>query len=167
MTTLPVQEESPLHLAESILSLTRDLTTHMAELSIPPPNFSTSSSSPPATSTYEKLRVQLNTVTADLLRLINGPKKQIRTLLCTHYDLAAYQAALEFRFYELVPLDGGISISDLAEKAQIQEDRVEMIMRFLATQRFFVESSKGHFEHTHASAVLAKEPLLRDAFAMQ
>ncbi|KAF2197578.1 S-adenosyl-L-methionine-dependent methyltransferase [Delitschia confertaspora ATCC 74209] len=168
MTEPPLgNTESPLYLAERILSLTKEVTSHLDELSCPTPNFSTRSSSPPLTSTYESLRISLNTVAADLLRLINGPQNHFRTLFCTHYDLAAYQVALEFNFFELVPLEGGIAVADLAKKAQIQEDRVEMVMRFLATQKVFKESTIGFFEHTNASAVIAKEPLLKDAFSMQ
>ena len=158
-----VAGESPLQLAESILSLTQSLVRH----SYPLPNFSASSPQPPLTSTYESIRFAVNTAALDLLRLINGPKSTFRTLFTTHYDLAAYQVALEFKFFELVPLEGEILIGDLSIRTGVAEDRVRSVMRILATQRVFKECAKDVFEHTSASAMVAREPLLRDAFLMQ
>lgn len=161
------EKESPLALAESILSLTQTLVRHLRETSHSLPDFSVSSPGPPLTSTYESLRFSLNTAALDLLRLVNGPKSTFRTFFTTHYDLAAYQVALEFKFFALVPLNSPITVEALAKQAGIAEDRVGMVMRILATQRVFKEREKGVFEHTSASAVIARDPLLQDAFLMQ
>jgi hypothetical protein len=183
--TIQVQDSNPslLSLAESILATTQSIVKHLKKTHQEQPNFLPSSPSAPVTTEYEALRSHLNTQALDLLRLVNGPKAEYRTLGTRHYDLAAHQIAFEFDYYGLVPLpgdgDGKIELQDLARKAKMDVDRTLRTMRFLCTQRIFREvevedSSSEHgeeeeiwFEHTAASAVIAREPLLKDTFLMQ
>ena len=121
---------------------------------------------------YENLRIDLNTAALDLLRLVNGPRVDFRSFFTKHYEMAAWQVALEFDYFGLVPLEASISLQELAAKAGMDEDRTMHVMRFLATQRVFKERvgtsiDDISFEHTAASAVIAREPLLKDTFLMQ
>jgi len=162
---------NPLQLSKDILSSTTALVDHLSSIDRPSPSFDPSSCLPPDTSEYEALRVAINNSALDLLRLVNGPAISFRTQFCTHYDLAAYQVALEFDFFTHVPLDGSISTVDLAQKARIDEDKVSRTMNFMATQRVFHQITVGDdseaWEHTLASAVLARDSNLRDASLMQ
>lgn len=109
----------------------------------------------PETSEFDALLTKLNEVTYDSLRLINGPKKSMASLLQAHYDLAAYQVALEFGFFEAVPIGAGESIhlKDLAKKVNIDENRVGRIMKFLSTQGVFEEVDIDVFQHMSHSAI--------------
>ncbi|KAF2008892.1 S-adenosyl-L-methionine-dependent methyltransferase [Aaosphaeria arxii CBS 175.79] len=159
-------------LAESVSSLTKQIESHFRENNHETPNFTTSSSEIPLTKEYERLRVDLNTAALDLLRLINGPKVEFRSFFTKHYEMAAWQVALEFDYFGLVPLEGSISLQELAAKAVMDEDRTMHVMRFLTTQKIFRELEGENeddiiFEHTAASATIAREPLLKDVFLMQ
>ena len=121
----------------------------------------------PQTPEYEALRIPLNEAANDLLRMVNGPINNLRTSLTMHYDLAAYQAALELKFFEAVPVNGEISLSELARMVDLDEDRTGRIIRFLATQRVFTEPEPSIFKHTAASAILATNGELNAAGSFQ
>lgn len=161
-----------LSLAESIASTTQSIVVHLNEIDHKGCDFTTSSPGIPSTGEYEKLRIQLNAATADLIRLVNGPKVDYRDLFTRQYELAAWQVALEFNYFEIVPLEGMMSLKILAEKAGMDEGRTMHVMRFLATQRVFKESTEGteqdlYYEHTAASVLVAREPSLKAFFLMQ
>ncbi|KAH7115008.1 O-methyltransferase-domain-containing protein [Dendryphion nanum] len=169
--TTPQAGTDPLQLAISILSSTNSLINHLSSISHPVPSFSSTSSPPPSSKEYETLRIAINNSALDLLRLVNGPAVSFRTQFCTHYDLAAYQVALEFDFFTHVPLTGSLSTAALAEKVGIEDDKVSRTMKFMATQRVFkeivLEDGTEAWEHTAASATLARSSDLRDASLMQ
>ena len=122
------------------------------------PNFEADSSvidSSVETADYESLRNAVNDAANDLVLLVNGPKAFFRTILTTHYELAAYQTAIEFKYFENVPLKGSIHISSLAKAAGMDEDRTGRFMRMLTTHRVFKEVEEDMFAHTAASIVLA------------
>jgi hypothetical protein len=159
-------------LAETISTLTNSIASHLKESNHETPDFTTSSAEIPSNSEYEKLRIGLNSVALDLLRLVNGPKVGLRDFFTHHYEMAAWQVALEFDYFNHVPLEGSITLKELAQKAGMDEGRTLQVMRFLATQRVFKElageTDEEHpFEHTATSAMIAREPLLKDVFLMQ
>jgi hypothetical protein len=165
-------QQSLLALAETVAKLTKAIASHLKETNHEEPNFTTSSSEIPLTKEYEHLRVELNTAANDLLHLVNGPKVEFRDFFTKHYEMAAWQVALEFDYFGIVPIEGSITLKELASKAGMDEDRTMHVMRFLATQRVFKELSSTHedeliFEHTAASVTIAREPLLKDVFLMQ
>lgn len=160
----------PLALARELVSLTEAATNEAQRDGSTTFDFSIGATSRPTTGAYAELQAKVNTVALDLIRLISGPKVVYRHLFLGHYDFAAYQVALDFNFFNLVPLDGTISVSALAEKAGMDADRTQRIIRTLATQRVFEEvpvQGGTAFKHTAASALVAQEPLLKDALSMQ
>ena len=159
MTTSSEGQASILAIAKKIGSLSELLNRYIEDNSLPPPSFE-SGYRAPETVEYEHLLAPLVDTTQDFLRLINGPKKSITSLLLTHYDLAAYQVALEFDFFDKVPLGprAGIHLNDLASAVGIDTDRVGRIMRFLVTQQTFEESSPDEFRHTSSSAIFVEDP---------
>ncbi|KAF2275382.1 S-adenosyl-L-methionine-dependent methyltransferase [Westerdykella ornata] len=129
---------------------------------------------------YENIRAGLNDAALDLLRLVNGPKNTLRELFFSHYDLAALQVALDKKFFDHVPLPTSlennaangssgshatgasdtISAADLADEAEMDEDRTARILRLLATHRIFEEVGEGEtgiFRHTSLSALLKRD----------
>ncbi|KAI1667080.1 O-methyltransferase family 2 [Pyrenophora tritici-repentis] len=160
----------PLTLAKDLFDLTAAAIQEAQQNGSSLFDFSVDATARATTDRYADLQAKINTAALDLVRLINGPKVMYRHLFVSHYDLAAYQVALEFDFFNLVPLDGTLSVSALAEKAGMDSDRAERILRTLATQRVFEEvpvQGGTAFKHTAASALIVKEPLLKDAFLMQ
>ncbi|KAL9004881.1 MAG: hypothetical protein Q9188_002318 [Gyalolechia gomerana] len=159
-----------LKLAEDIHSKTYLIVKHLRERDQAEPNFEPNT---PAidprfeTGDYEELKNSVNESANDLLLLINGPKTFLRTFLTTHYELAAYQTAIEFKFFENVPREGSIHVAKLAGIVGMDTDRTGRFLRLLATQRVFKEVKEDYFAHTAASMALAVDPEVNSAAGMQ
>ncbi|RYC63870.1 hypothetical protein CHU98_g2334 [Xylaria longipes] len=131
------------------------------------PNFSSTSPPHPENHEYDAIRTDLTQAAQDLTLLANGPLQWIRTFCCCHHDLSAWQVALRFKYFTLVPLDRPISTRDLAAKAGMDEDRTRRIMKFLTTQRCFQELDDDTFEHTAMSAYIARNRDIEACFAFE
>ena len=130
---------------------------------LPEPTFDSDCPDIPSSVEYERLRISLTQAADDLVHLVNGPKIFIRTFACSHYDLAAFQVALDFKFFENVPINKTITLSELAKAVGFDEDRVGSVIRLLATQRIFEEKDSDVFQHSSRSALLAKNEDIRAA----
>lgn len=159
-----------LRLAEEIHSKTYKIVKYLREHDQDEPNFNTDS---PVLNRliepeiYANLKNAVNEAANDLLFLVNGPKALIRTFLCTHYELAAYQTAIEFKFFENIPSSGSIHVSKLAEMVGMDVDRTGRFLRMLTTHRVFKEVEEDYFVHTAASIALAKDQEVNSAAGMQ
>ena len=150
---------SILALAESILEKTNEFTKYCQANNVATPTFSPKSSSPPSTPEYKELQGSLRTALEDLQRLIDGPRKFYRHFLMRGYELAAFQIALDFDFFTLVPPEGDISLEELASKAGLDRDRTSRVVRLLITHRFFQECRPGFISHNFFSIALQDEEL--------
>lgn len=75
------------------------------------------------------------------------------------YDLAAFQIALDFDFFALVPAEGEISLEELVNKAGLDRDRTSRVVRLLITHRFFQEHKPGFISHNSFFIALQDEEL--------
>lgn len=179
-STTSTNDTSILSLANQIYRLSLQTSSYLSSSGKPEPSFGSLSTSVPETPEYETLRASLNDAALDLLRLINGPKNTLRSIFFTHYDLAALQVALDFQFFQHVPLlldekvetgqaVSGASVAEIAEKAGIDEDRTARVLRLLSTQRIFeeVEGQEGRFRHTANSALFARDEEWNATASMQ
>ena len=158
---MPANTESAsiLALAETVLEQTRGVTKYLQANNLAAPTFSPKSSSPPDTPEYVALQNSLRTSLEDLQRLIDGPKRFYRSLFPVGYDLAAFQIALDFDFFTLVPADGEISLNELASKSNLDLDRASRVVRLLVTHRFFQEHKPGFISHNSFSIALQDDDL--------
>ncbi|KAI1095503.1 S-adenosyl-L-methionine-dependent methyltransferase [Rostrohypoxylon terebratum] len=154
---------SLLALAEKILEQTKTFTGYLQSNNLAEPTFSPRSSEPPATDEYLELQTSLRTSLEDLQRLVEGPRRYLRSCIGMGYDIMAFQIALEFHFFTLVPPDGEISMVDLAEKASLDLDRVSRVVRMLITHRIFQEKRPGYVSHSTTSLVLLEDEEVRSA----
>lgn len=146
-----------LRLSQTVLQATSTIVRHLQETNQEEPSFHQDSSVIQRNDDIEATRILLNDAAHSLLRLVNGPVNEFRSFFMTQYDLAAYQVALEFRLFGNVPLGGKISLSELAQKAGFDEDRCRRVVKHLATQHVFNEIEPDIFEHSAASALIAKD----------
>lgn len=161
------QKSVLLQLAESVLETTKTIVQQLHDTNQEEPSFDQNSPSIQGDANYEASRIELNEAALSLVRLVNGPVNEYRRIHLVHYDIAAYQAALELQFFRHVPLDGKISLSDLAHKVGMDEDRCGRIIRLLATQNIFNEVEKDVFEHTAGSALIARDTDMEAMLLMQ
>jgi len=131
------------------------------------PDFGSNSAENLETPDYIKLRALLNDTANDLILLVNGPRQTIRSFGVTHFDLAAFQTALEFNFFEAIPLNHTINLEELSEKVELKKEYVSRVLRILATRRMFVEIENDKFSHTSLSSLLARDEGIRAAAHME
>lgn len=156
-----IQTPSILGLAQKILELTQDMTKYFQANNLAAPTFALDSEDPPDTAEYRDLHATLKTSLEDLQRLIDGPRKWLRTFCTTGYDLGALQIALDFEFFQLVPAQGDISLEDLAKQAGLDVDRTSRIIRQLITYRFFEELRPGVISHSSTTLAMQQDEELR------
>jgi len=139
---------SILDLAQNILEVTQDMTKYLQANNILAPSFALGSPDLPATPEYLRLHASLRTSLEDLQRLVDGPRKWLRAFCCTSYDLGAFQVALDFKFFHLIPAEGDMTLEDLAKQAGLDVDRTGRVVRQLITYRIFEEHRPRVISHS-------------------
>lgn len=177
MSSSSAEVPSIASLAKQISDLSGQILSLLNSSSQTEPNFSASSPAVPNTAEYEALRAPLNDAALDLLRLVNGPRSTLKSLVFSPQDVGALQIALERGFFDHVPLlepatmgttlvngnetvKAGASVKQIAEKAGMDEDRTARVLRHLESIRIFQEvlgEQSETFQHTAASALLARD----------
>jgi hypothetical protein len=152
-------------------SLLLDLIHCLSVAGTPLPTFSASSPAPPSEPAFQALQTRLATRLEDLQLLVQGPARFYRYYLVTGYELAAFQIALDFDFFHLVPAAGDddgngagqqdVALDELARQAGLDLDRTGRVMRMLITQRIFCEPRPGHFAHNAFSVALRRDEDMR------
>lgn len=99
--------------------------------------------------------------------LVNGPLDYIRDWLGAHIDLASLHTMLDFKVIDAIPMKGSISLSALASKTGLNQQKLGRMLRLLACQRFTTEVADDEFSHTVVSATLVQDPELRAQFETQ
>ncbi|KAI9148768.1 O-methyltransferase sol2 [Paramyrothecium foliicola] len=153
--------------ARETLRQAERLVHYLEENGLEEPNFTASSPPNPENSEYDAIRTDLTEAAQDLALLANGPLQWIRTFCCSHHDLAAWQTALRFKYFDLVPIGKSMSVKDIAARAKMDEDRTGRILKFLATQHCFYEVSEDVYEHTSLSAFIARNKDVEACFAFE
>ncbi|KAF2963729.1 hypothetical protein GQX73_g9838 [Xylaria multiplex] len=148
---------SLMELAARVTDITQEISKYFELHNIQPPSFAPDSNDPPTSLKYVALQTSLKTCLEDLTLLVDGPKRSMRTLICQANDLAAFQIAFDFGFFNFIPLDGAISLQDLANRAGIDLDRTARCVRILATHRVFHEIEPNIIAHTAASAIFCRD----------
>ncbi|EED13646.1 O-methyltransferase, putative [Talaromyces stipitatus ATCC 10500] len=165
--TIIKRQSLVLEKAREALKQAERLVNYLEENGHEEPNFSSTSPPHPENNEYDSIRIDLSQTAQDLMLLANGPLQWIRTFCCCHHDLAAWQVALRFKFFTIVPLDRPISVKEMATHAKMDEDRLRRVIKFLTTQRCFQELDDDKFEHTSLSAYIARNKDIEQCFAFE
>ncbi|VUC28458.1 unnamed protein product [Clonostachys rosea] len=161
MSAITAQNDSQvslLDLASNIMKQTAKITAYLEANNLPEPTFDQDAPAPPATSEYRTIHRSLVASLDELRRLTDGPYPTLRSFICQGNDLAAFHIAFEFEFFNIVPLDSGMELTELAEKAGLDVDRTGRVMRMLATHHVFKEPRPGYFVHTSVSSLYQRSP---------
>lgn len=150
-----------LGLAEQVSQNTRAINDYLTAQEYAHPTFAADCVDRPDTAEYTKLHSDLKRSLEDLQYLVDGPKKHFRSLCCQGYELAAIQVALDFKFFEIVPAQGEISIEALAKQAGVDLDRTRRITRLLITEFLFQEPTPGFVAHNPSSYLLHNDEEVR------
>jgi hypothetical protein len=75
--------------------------------------------------------------------------------------LGAFQVALDFKFFHLIPAEGDMTLEDLAKQAGLDVDRTGRVVRQLMTYRIFEEHRPRVISHSSTSLLLQQDDELR------
>ncbi|RYP70068.1 hypothetical protein DL771_005685 [Monosporascus sp. 5C6A] len=109
-------------LGDNIAVQTKRISEYFNANNIAAPTFAANSSEPPETAEYVAMYNSLKSSLDDLGRLVDGPRRWLRSFVCQANDLAAFQVAFELDFFSLVPPQGDISLEDLVDKVALDAD---------------------------------------------
>ncbi|KAH7381319.1 O-methyltransferase-like protein [Phaeosphaeria sp. MPI-PUGE-AT-0046c] len=156
-----------LALAKEVQQLTNQVVEQLEGQHQPEPTFEITSVPLAESPELIGIRTRLNDSARDLLRLVNGPRNDARTFVCYLYDLAAWQVACEFNFFEAIPTDQSVHVRDIAAKVGIDEDRVGRFLRMLTSDRVFEEVETNVFKHNSRSILYLQDTQWRDVMHYQ
>ncbi|TGJ87886.1 hypothetical protein E0Z10_g869 [Xylaria hypoxylon] len=101
---------------------------------------------------------ELANAARELQALVQSPGQQLNLLAFAYHDIASVGVLLEFNIPELVPLEGAISLGELAAKVGLLEDKLARIVRYTITNFVFYEPEPNYIAHTPLSAALVRDP---------
>ncbi|KAH7409862.1 putative O-methyltransferase [Phaeosphaeria sp. MPI-PUGE-AT-0046c] len=143
-------------LSQTIAHHTKLLDAHFAEHGLPAPTFA--ASAPVDLDLPLALEHSRNVVlaaTQDLHDLLLGPRELL--FAHTHNLLLPLHFIHKYKIASHVPLDAAVSYADLAEKADLDEDRLTRILRLGIARRVFVEPEAGRIAHSSASRLMKED----------
>ncbi|KAI0424812.1 S-adenosyl-L-methionine-dependent methyltransferase [Xylaria sp. FL1042] len=93
----------------------------------------------------------------ELQALVQSPGEQLNLLAFANFDTITIGILLEFNIPSLVPLEGAISLRELAVKTGLSEDKLSRVVRYAMTNFVFCEPEADYIAHTALSAALARD----------
>ncbi|KAI9155765.1 O-methyltransferase sol2 [Paramyrothecium foliicola] len=130
---------------DPVSTWTEEIVAYLEANKIAEPNFSADSSSTPMTPEYVALQNKLTGSLEDLRFLVEGPTQLLRSVCVLGFELAAFQIALDFEFFNSVEPGKEISVAELAQKAVFQQTK------------------PGWITHTSASQIMHQDMEIRSA----
>ncbi|KAI1827428.1 putative O-methyltransferase [Xylaria intraflava] len=153
--------------AREVLAQAESLVKYYEAKGVAEPDFSPSSASHPSDREFDTLRINLTQAAEDAILLANGPLQWLRTFICHQHDLGAWQIALRFKYFSIIPVGQSMTVKEMASIAKMDEDRLGRVMKLLASQRCFQELEEGVYEHTSLSAFVANNKDIEATIAFQ
>lgn len=77
-------------------------------------------------------------------------------------DVATLQVIYHFKIGQAVPMDGGATFAEIADKVGLTEHRVASVLRHAAMNKIFYEDKPNHVVHTAMSKTIITDPLMWD-----
>ncbi|RAO64731.1 uncharacterized protein BHQ10_000743 [Talaromyces amestolkiae] len=148
-------------IAQNILESARALDEYTASQGLEPTSF-TQHNLPTLSGDLEVVRKKLVDSTTELKALVQGPIGQLYDVLFAFTDLMSIRFIYRHNVPHYVPLEGDISIQDLAEKTKLDPIRLRRYLQHTMMYRVFVESRPGFVAHSSVSRLLKVNPAALD-----
>ncbi|KAL4952517.1 S-adenosyl-L-methionine-dependent methyltransferase [Aspergillus filifer] len=163
--TIPAAQTPSINALATQISLSASQITNFLNLNnIPHPTFTPDAppSFPSAPNDILHARQTLLESAQSLIDLLTGPAEHLRWLACRHHDMSSLRWIYHFDIARHIPLDSAISYTELARKANVNEDILKRMLRHAMTNRLFVELIPNYVAHSASSALLLKSQALKD-----
>ncbi|KAI0115703.1 O-methyltransferase [Nemania sp. FL0031] len=158
---------SPLELlVQDLAKQTVRLTDYLQANKLPEPSFERDapiiniSSLAPAEIQVTKEKLLDNAL--QIFQLVAGPGEYLQNVITGYHYMEILRWMSQFKIFELVPLEGKISYSDLANKAGVSELRLKSLARMAMTNHLFAEPMPGFIGHSATSAALVTNAKFSD-----
>ncbi|KAJ4140272.1 Alpha-1,3-mannosyltransferase cmt1 [Fusarium equiseti] len=109
----------------------------------------------------QKCRLEISSAAKQLELLVRGPRETVRWGIWSYLDTLSLQILNNFKIYDLVPLDGTISLNDLQSATTLDPVNLARSLRHAMTNKIFQEPMPGYISHTAASKILAEDANLQ------
>ncbi|CEN59742.1 hypothetical protein ASPCAL02186 [Aspergillus calidoustus] len=148
-------------LAQKILDSARALDEYTASQGLEPTSL-TQHTLPTLSGDLEVARKKLVDSATELKALVQGPIGQLYDVLFAFTDLMSIRFIYRHNVPHHVPLEGDISISDLADKTKLDPIRLRRYLQHTIMYHVFTESRPGFVAHSAASRLLSTDPAALD-----
>jgi hypothetical protein len=98
---------------------------------------------------------------------VEGPHGFLHEYVSTNWEHGALYALLDFGILERIPLDGAMSIAQLAEQSHLPSEKLLRVCRLVACAGILRETEGGVFSHTAVSEELVTDAGFRAWTAFQ
>ncbi|OIW25626.1 O-methyltransferase family protein [Coniochaeta ligniaria NRRL 30616] len=116
-----------------------------------------------ATPETTRARRDILAATTTLQSLLFQPIDFLQHLATKTQQLACLQWLGEFHVLAYIPLSGSVSITDVADLADVPDAQLRRVVRLMAMGGFLREPVPGFVEHTPMSAGFVNRPVLLDS----
>ncbi|KAL2799532.1 S-adenosyl-L-methionine-dependent methyltransferase [Aspergillus keveii] len=148
-------------LAQNILDSARALDEYTASQGLEPTSV-THHTLPTLSGDLEEARKKLVDSATELKALVQGPIGQLYDVLFAFTDLMSIRFIYRHNVPHHVPLEGDISITDLAEKTKLDPIHLRRYLQHTMMYRVFTEPRPGFVAHSAASRLLSTDPAALD-----
>ncbi|KAI1826626.1 O-methyltransferase [Xylaria intraflava] len=158
---------SPLeHLVQDLNKQTVRLSDYLQANKLPEPTFERDAPiinvSPQAPVEIQIAKERLLDDALQIFQLVAGPGEYLQNVITGYHYMEILRWMSHFKIFELVPLEGEISYSELAEKAGVSELRLKALARMGMTNHLFAEPTPGFMAHSATSAALVTNTKFSD-----
>ncbi|KAF4953248.1 hypothetical protein FSARC_12442 [Fusarium sarcochroum] len=97
-----------------------------------------------------------------IFQLVSGPGEYLQNVVTGYHYMEILRWMSHFKIFELVPLKGEVSYTELAATAGVSELRLKTLARMGMTNHLFAEPTRGFMAHSATSAALVTNPKFAD-----
>ncbi|RYP27843.1 hypothetical protein DL767_007491 [Monosporascus sp. MG133] len=158
---------SPLELlVRDLNKQTKTFTDYLRANGLPEPSFERDAPiinlPPQAPEEIQVAKEKLLDHALQIFQLVAGPGEYLQNVITGYHYMEILRWMSHFKIFELVPLEGNISYSELAAKAGVSELRLKSLARMGMTNHLFAEPAPGFIAHSATSAALVTNTKFSD-----
>ncbi|KAF3481935.1 O-methyltransferase [Arthroderma uncinatum] len=108
-------------------------------------------------------RFELISAALNIVRLASGPSEFLGNIGLQGFELNTIGTMIKLGVPQRIPLGGSVSLSSLAEHAQVEEGLFTRLVRYSISSGFLSEKTPGQISHNSASSVCVRDPKTTDS----
>ncbi|KAI1212690.1 S-adenosyl-L-methionine-dependent methyltransferase [Annulohypoxylon truncatum] len=150
-------------LAQKISTETEKVEAYFNEHGLQTPSFDVDAPSdfPEMPEDISRSRREIIHATKELQDLMVGPRESVRWMAWNFMDTQSLQLLNHYGIAKLVPIDGSITLSQLASQTTLDSINLTRLLRHGMVNHLFQEPTPGVIMHTAASRLLVEDETLQ------